>query len=266
MLIDQHYFIHPQELIVDDVVPLLRRNTKWVNEPTITLKYRRDTLILHGKQLMWDMLDALYPKANLPRPPINDDIFHHTLKTDPARDILNDLIIEGETEYLCFFVDEGDDGYKVKAVTPNEDGTPDMTLRGIADMVDSDWKRMYPPLTYWDKAGGSTVESVVFSHALGNVTVWNLGRKVMVTGFATLPNGVDVRPRGCVLIHKQEDMFYDVMRNMVGMFITALKGAKEVIAATDSAIWDSWQPTPHMRTREADAIGHDRWLKIGGWE
>ena len=85
MLIEDHYFADPREIIVDDVQVFNRssKSGKLVEEPIITLRYRRDLLTLKGKSLMWDLLDALHSNP-LPRNPINIDLFRPTLDTDPA--------------------------------------------------------------------------------------------------------------------------------------------------------------------------------------
>lgn len=262
MLIEDHYFADPREIIVDDVQVFNRssKSGKLVEEPIITLRYRRDLLTLKGKSLMWDLLDALHSNP-LPRNPINIDLFRPTLDTDPAHEILDDLIAEADANYVCFLVDKN---LNVEVVCKDDRQAPDMILRGIADMVGK-WSVIYPVMTYVNKVGSHNTKTAVFSSQYGNVIVWDLGHKLLFTCFATLPNGIAVAPRGHVMLHKQQDMFYDVARNMVELMMASLKAARHTIEKVDPVIWQDWAEGGYMRTLESDTIAHDRWGKLGGW-
>ena len=262
MLIEDHYFLDPREILVDDVQVFNRigMTNKLLEQPIIVLKYRQDKLTITGKSLMWDMLDALYTEP-LPRNPVNDDIFKPTLATDPAHEILDDLIAEADANYICFLVDKD---LNVDVVCKDDRTAPDMVLRGIADMV-GQWSTIYPVMHYVNKTGSHKTKTAVFSSQYGNVVVWDLGHKLLFTCFTTLPNGVAVAPRGYSLLRKEEDMFYDVSKNMVEMMMASLKAARHTIKKVDPSIWQDWRESSYMRTLETDTIAHDRWLKLGGW-
>lgn len=262
MLIDDHYFADPRELIVDEMQVFSRsdKSRKLIEQPVIKLKHRRDTLTLKGKSLMWDLLDSIHSQP-LPRQAVNHDLFRPTLDTDPAHEILDDLIAEADVDYVCFLVDKD---LNINVVCKDDRQAPDMVLRGIADMVGK-WSIIYPVMKYVNKAGSHNTKTVVFGSQYGSVIVWDLGHKLLFTCFTTLPNGVAVAPRSYTMIHKQQDMFYDVARNMVELMMASLKAAQHTINKVDPVIWQDWTEGGYMRTLESDTIAHDRWGKLGGW-
>ena len=141
---------------------------------------------------------------------------------------------------------------------------PMTVLRGIADMVGK-WSIIYPVMKYVNKAGSHNTKTVVFGSQYGSVIVWDLGHKLLFTCFTTLPNGVAVAPRSYTMIHKQQDMFYDIATNMVELMMASLKAAQHTINKVDPVIWQDWTEGGYMRTLESDTIAHDRWGKLGGW-
>jgi hypothetical protein len=270
MLIDGRLFCRPHELVVNSIKTYTKgvgNSTRYhVQEPELIIHYREHEVKLRGKSLMWDLLDAAHPHEPLPRTPINNDLFHTQADSDPLNEILTDLLNEGTSEYIELKLDEDDGDLIVVTARPNDTGVPDTVLKGVWDLVDGDdWDGYMGVLPYVDRKGVHHRDVLIIDNGECRTTVYDLGNKLCVMGMVWA-NDVEYRPLSAATIHKSEDYFYTIAKNMVEKYMNsnrlgliAIKEHFELHGVQAHEYGNSMG----LRTYEEDALGHERWLRLG---
>lgn len=270
MLIEKYFFAAPSLLRVEDMLAYTNKASgRYRQQPQIILGYMGSDLIqIDGKSLMWDMIDSLFETA-LPRGSLSQDIFHPDESTPHPAIILNNLLDDSDAHYLCFEVEKGSsllfndpvEVLNVVSVRRSDDAAPDMSLKGIGDVVNAseDWKVMYVTMPYHDKISVHQREAIVFSNHNLHVIAQDIGNRMFVYSYVSA-HGIDVRPTPCTLVKKSEDFFFDIASDTVKMHMSRLISSRSQIENYD---WSNESSTPKgLRSSEADWVGNQRWVRL----
>ena len=269
-MIERYFFASPSLMRVEDMIAHTHKGSRgYRQQPQIILGYMGSALIqIDGKSLMWDMIDSLFESA-LPRGSLSQDIFYPEADTPSPAHILSNLIEDSDAHYLCFEVEEGTsflfnepvEVFHVVSVRRSDDAAPDMSLKGIGDVVNAsqDWKVMYVTMPYHDKVSVHQREAIVFSNHNLHVIAQDIGNKMFVYSYVSA-EGIDVRPTSCTLVKKAEDFFFDIASDTVKMHMSKLISTRSEIENYD---WSNESDTPKgLRSSESDWVGHQRWLRL----
>ena len=275
MQIDGRFYMRPAEITIWEVAPIARcagGNGKYKKHPYVQFVYRGIHFAFQSKHLMWMLLDAAHPKDPLPRTPIKNDIFfRNDMSIDSACNILNDLVNEGDGAFIEVVVgerlkDREHSPFEVVAILPNNLGSPDTTLRGVADMGQREgWSCISGILPYRDKHGLHERDGVVFDQHPLRVICYDLGRSICLMGYFMVfdeeGNDTDYRPKQAVVIKKTEDFFFDIVKNTISTFYDTLsQGYQQYLQLENPPrIIDK---NKLERTHERDMRAHERWLRL----
>jgi len=274
LLIDGRFYIRPEEITIWEMIPIARSGRgdgDYVVNPYIQFVYRGIHFAFQSKHMMWMLLDAAWPNEPLPRTPINNDLFYRTDVGDPVHEILNDLVNEGDGNYIEVVIGDRMEErehhpFEVKAIMPNFIGSPDTTLRGVADVAGRDeWNCITGILPYRDSHHTHERDALIFDHHPLRVICYDLGRRICVMGYFMVfdekGNDIDYRPKQAVVIKKSEDFFFDIAKNTIHSFFDTLGQGYEHYKSIETPPPVSIKSSL-MRNYESDIIGHERWLML----
>lgn len=90
MRIGSWLFCRPSDLKCTFYYPYSKKGKSMIFQPYFGLETPSGQIVVHGKRAVWSLLDALFPDAPLPRPPINNDLKDTTTGRNAINGLLND--------------------------------------------------------------------------------------------------------------------------------------------------------------------------------
>ena len=237
------------------------RSKKRLKQPWLTIQIGTTEILISKNEVLWGLLDALFPFDPFPRQPVNEAI-----QQAPGlfMDDLRLMLLETETAIISIYAPSDHeitdptsysgrlwDGSAATLITSSP-GLKAADCIEIADYLDGD----VIPGMWRDRNGTHLIPCVVVKAEGGAIHIGDLGSKLVVGGIHTDSMGTTIRPLPI------ESMKKDL--NWMLKLKTRMERHKEVLRSCDSMMFKaSFMPKQQldiMYSTEAAEIEHKRWF------